>query len=707
MSESLVPYAQPRLSRKRLREWLEGNGPVPVQGIVPWACTQVPGITKAVLQAVLEGHPNLFACDEHGAWSAVVEEPKAVSVRPRPRPKRQASGPKRGGRSARGPSARSADPPKEPPSLDEIQFDNDRLVRLVIRLDPGRNEPPYESGSHYLVPLPQEEEMRKGGLDRLRHQIEESEEPVELFEIGPGGVALFRGTRPIVRVGAAGLTGRLHLLLGPASDDESRLRAKALRQTGSSQLLLPAPRGGSGAALVRSVVVEEERLSEGLVAAAAQPSPVRRADRAAAGKEINQWLHRLHLDASKLDEFRDWFIRRKVDFDQELIQQALERLVVLFSERPDRIFRIGLLILDETAPQPGFAAQFAKALARRSHDAEARAWAFDLLPAALEAFPADEELELATARLQSAECRVEEAASAYAHVTKLLEPGDWSEYLYCAGVSGDLRLTRRALAGFRERIEGIADVQELRRYQDALGHARDVAIVAGESPTDWSRKAIRLHLALDQDRQALSALETIRGSNPVRWEDKLDLASLLEEAGDARILEQGLRILSELVEQYWGSMSLPAQEQAIAQLRCLEGLLPGSGPSVAQQFEARISRPVAKVTTKSPDLPLRNRVVAIVGGRPVVRQRVEEQLRALGAMDVRQVAPSFEEHFSEAVLRPAVAGAHFALELTDCVKHDALMAIRNLQAKGLGFVHIPTQGGPSRVVRDLLARVSA
>ena len=706
MSKEIVRYKQKRLSRKRLRAWLAEQGPQPVAKILRWAVTQAPSMTSAELKELLASHPTFFKKGARGVWSSVEESPKAVYIRPRRKPPIRTKTRQPGATSARGPARRSPKPFRQPPSTEELQFERDQLVRIVVRDDVPVDAQPYESGGHFLIPLPQREKRSPKELEKLRDALQRVTAPVEFYDTPLGGIPLFRGTRKILQVRLVPEEGHVHLILGPAKNDEGRLVARALNgKRATLKLLPPGPAGTQATAIVEAMTVDEAPLTPELAKAAKQRSPTAKFDRTAAANEVNVWLQKLHLDADRWEEFRDWFISKKVEYDQELIQAVLARAINILVDRPDTVFRLAQLVLDDTVPQPGFAAQFVKALARQKHDPHAAEWALELLPTALDAFPFDSELRLAAARLSYAREELPKAIGLYAQSTADFEPDDWSDYLYATTMWGNTSSQRVSLSAFREQVERCETPDDLGRFLDALGYARDTALALTTDSGWWIWKQLRLHVALDQDEHAVKLLGVVSHEKSIGWEEQLEFASLLEELSDAHAISSGLTLLGELANRHWGRMSIPVRLQVVEQVRILEGLVESPGASIANALLDRVGHHLGVTPAPQGPPPLNGLVITIVGGRAPVRVRLEARLRTQGAADVRHVPPSFEEQFSEAILKAAVSGSHFVLEMTDCVKHDALVAIRNLQGRGYGFAHVPTQGGPSRAMRDLLARV--
>ena len=120
--------------------------------------------------------------------------------------------------------------------------------------------------------------------------------------------------------------------------------------------------------------------------------------------------------------------------------------------------------------------------------------------------------------------------------------------------------------------------------------------------------------------------------------------------------------------------------------------------------EAPDKLPKPSPTTVEPPNPLAGKIVALVGGHHRTRQRVNAELLALGASDVREVGPSSESQVDTRSVRDGVGKADIVVAMTDYTGHDATGILRNLLTAGATFQLVLTRFGPSRIVADVLAR---
>lgn len=74
-------------------------------------------------------------------------------------------------------------------------------------------------------------------------------------------------------------------------------------------------------------IADQEEIPALVRAAAAEPAAKHKFDRTVATQAVNVWMRRLCLDQGRWPEFRDWLLKRKPEYDQELILVILRDLL--------------------------------------------------------------------------------------------------------------------------------------------------------------------------------------------------------------------------------------------------------------------------------------------------------------------------------------------------------------------------------------------
>jgi hypothetical protein len=98
-------------------------------------------------------------------------------------------------------------------------------------------------------------------------------------------------------------------------------------------------------------------------------------------------------------------------------------------------------------------------------------------------------------------------------------------------------------------------------------------------------------------------------------------------------------------------------------------------------------------------------VVVLLRGRASTHERGEQQLRlAHRVAQVCAIPPSCGASIDRVSVRAKLVRANYVAEITDCIKHDELAIIRRLQGGELPCEHVPTEGGPARIIRELVDR---
>jgi len=712
MSRDVVPWQPRRLSRAQLREWLRERGPQPFEALLLQARLQVAEITEEELEEELVEHPALFQALGSGRWASAPERPRIVIFpsrrpvkrkKPTPPPVTKTAGAKR--RPAASPRGRAT---QSPPSTDPFFVEDGRLVSVIFRRDVDAVGQPYESGGHLLLPVPQDADVSDAVRDAIAAACRDADQ-VQVYERAAHGELIFRGQRQLLEASLTADGTRMQLVFAPDPSDEGRVRAlntSVVHLLGSGMtraLVVAAP---------REQIAEAEKIPPALQKIAALSPARRKADRVSALRRARELLLAARADGASWGVFRDWLIRKKPEYDRELLETILKLALDSGCEGVG-VFHLARLILGDREPlSQGFARSFCIALAA-THNADALAWASVLLPAASLDEDSGHELQLAAARIHLGRGDYKEACEAFSRVVAdptTRDDADWiAEFLLAAIEANDRRAMKRALKEIDAALVRCKSQSEMARYRDAMGFAIDIdEILNNARPLDRIEQLLQLLVAIDEPA-ALKECKIRTAGEEVKTSERLRLLSVMEDCEHPDVVTQVWVWLSGAAQDAMRQARADLIEEAIEQLMFLEEAVGDTGHSesseLRKQLAARQAR-VGKAATASTRRPrIQGKNILLVGGRAATRSHASQELLRLGANEVREIPPSWEQHVDESVVRAKARGADIVATLTDFMKHDASVIVGILHKAGFGFRPVRTAGGPSRIVRDILAAV--
>ncbi len=716
MAKNIVPYKRRRFSRAVLRKWLEMNGASAIEQVHIQATLQVPEITIEEVESDLREHPNLFHMTPEGRWEAAPK--RAFVVYPRKPPARRAEKiavtKRRGARVSKTKAAEKAPPRKKPkapppPSMDPFFVQDERLVSLVFRRDVQDSGQPYESGGHLLVPVPQDSDVSEAVREAIMAACREAGD-VQVYEGIEEGGWIFRGTRRLLQASETPDGTKIHLVFAFAPDDDGRQHALTLR-AGTSGLLPSGTTRALAVAAPRDAIATTERVPTGIKKLLALPPAPRKADRKSAYRRAKTLLQAAKGDPENdWPKFRDWLIQKKPEFDQELTESIL---TMALNTGCDAIgaFNLAKMILGDRNPKTtDFARTYCVALAStRKHDAIA--WAATLLPRARQPGVLDPDLSGATGRIEMERQNYQAACEAFDEViadpTTSDDPELIEDYMLAADECVTKKPKRRALEHLDDVVQRCGSATAVNEYRSALQFACDIEESFGARPVDRIEQILQLLVATDEE-DAIREYETRFAGEAVKPSEKLRALSVLEDCETPTAVAFLHSALSEVVRATLRQPSSNLISEAIAQLRYVEAAVGDEGHEGSDDFTAQLElrieqaglreKTVAAAERKSID----GKVVLLIGGRGPTRGRVTEELKRLGAADVREIPPSWEGHVNEDVIRSKAERSDVVATLTDFMKHDASNIVSELSKAGLEFLLVRTAGGPSKIVRDIL-----
>lgn len=289
------------------------------------------------------------------------------------------------------------------------------------------------------------------------------------------------------------------------------------------------------------------------------------------------------------------------------------------------------------------------------------------------------------------------------------------EYLFAAGAASDLVAGRDALEKFDQATGSCIAPSQLAELQPVVGRAIDVAVqfaMPGKA-VELLEQAILLLLDQRQEDKAIRLYETHAHPRKTafRATDRLRLLSTLTRCDTPDALRNVLHLFAEVLQAEWDAIKQPDREAAVSDVCEVEQLLGEPEQLWSQSLEQRLAAhrfaDKAGHTASAISSPLTGSVIVLLGGRASTRERAERQLKLEhGVVEVRSIPPSWEANFDRESVKAKLYRATYVAEITDCIKHDALQIIQSLKKGELSFVHVPTQGGPTRIVRDLVDRAT-
>jgi hypothetical protein len=709
MSKDLVSWEPRRLPRRQTKEWLEDKGPLAVEQILHQVSMWVSGITIDDVEQELVEHPRLFHLREDGLWEAAPAETYSIKPRTRPRLRPAQSKPDAGNKRKATSSKTEATAPCEPPSPEPFFVDDSgRLVSIILRRDVPADGQIHETGRLLVVPVPQEAEAGQNVRDAIMAACGGADE-VQVYERTLDSRHVYRGLRRIVQASMAPSGGRVSLVFGGAVDiDDGRLRSL------KSQKELVAFHSGSTLAMVlaspREAILGIVHIPEQLKRLITIAAPRQRFDRKSALKAATKRLLDLRLGQLTWEQFQDWLIKRKPEYDRELMEQVLTLALQSPGADPTAVMVLAQLVLDGPEPETQqLARAFAIALSK-INDRVVADWAARLLPKALEDATEDRELREAAALISCNRGDYETSCHWFEGIaedpTSPLSPESLTCYLLAAqDVRG--RSRRRIAQRALDQADRILDSREtpikLDAYRDALQWACELEGTLGAIAPRRIEQI--LHLLAEFDERAAMAEYQARCKD-AKIGDQLIFLSVLETCELPDILSQTYGILVDLVDRSLRQTQNDLIQDAINQLRIVEVVV-AEKADASRRFQTSLDARIAKISNgapirrSSPKQVLNGKIVTLVGGRKSTRSRVASMLIDEGA-SVREVPPNWEKRVDTGSVRSKVAGADLVATITDCVKHDASAILKNLR-HSLTFIPVQTAGGPSRIFRDITA----
>jgi hypothetical protein len=278
-----------------------------------------------------------------------------------------------------------------------------------------------------------------------------------------------------------------------------------------------------------------------------------------------------------------------------------------------------------------------------------------------------------------------------------LHDRDWTDYLLAAD-SASIDYQDRAFdVAIKKALAPLEDPRHDLIRVNLLGYTLNLASTIGTCPAGLISLGVGLFIARGDDESARNFYETWQKGMSLR--DRLDVLSTFENAEDPAILQWLLGVLQGVVSSAGRQPNIDLYQAAVSQLDLLE-ILTGE---VGHPFSAPLAEEIAQRRSQAripapPRLPLTGQRLTIIGGDPRGRDRLRQHFLGLGASEVRVVPPHWEGNVDERVIRSQVIEpATLAVLLTDRVGHQEQGILRNLKAR-----FVLTQGGPSRVTRELL-----
>jgi tetratricopeptide (TPR) repeat protein len=594
-----------------------------------------------------------------------------------------------------------------PASTDPFFVHEGHLVSVIFHRNVDAVGQPYESGGHLLLPIPQEAEATHDVRDAIAAACR-GVDRVHVYERVDNGRFIFRGLRQLIEASPTADGARIQLVFAPDVSDEARMSPL---NSGTVALLGPSLTRALIVAAPREQIAEAENVPESLQKIALLQPSRRKADRTLALKRARQLLLQARNDIAAWKPFRDWLIQKKPEFDLELLETIL-KLALDSGCESISVIHLGRLILGDDDPvTQGFARAFCVALAE-TRNADALAWASKLLPAASLDENADPELQLAAARIFHSRGEFKDACSAFERIVDdtSQDEAEWmAEYLWAAIDTNDRRAMKSALRKFDAALARCVRPSDMAHYQEAMGFAIDLEERLNSArPLDRIEQSLQLLVAINESR-ALKEYQVRTAGFEIKSSERLRFLSILEDCEDPRNVQEVWHLLSQVARETLRQPRIDLSQDAIDQLMLFEEAIGDSShvesKELRSQLEARQAR-VGSTPARSLDThTVRGKNILLVGGRTATRAHASQELLRLGASDVRQIPPSWEQHVDEAVVLSKARGADIVATLTDCMKHDAAVIVGNLYKAGLGFRPVKTSGGPSRIVRDILAAV--
>lgn len=681
MSE-MARYKPSRLSRARLREWLEECGPQPFATILERSRIEVSEIDEARLLAELEGHPALFTKLEHDRWGAT---PRAIYL-PKHRaawtPRRRSSGRRR--RPGPPQSYRRPAPPAPPESGFEIR--DGRLHAVVLPEDAT------VVGDRIVADLPLDEAEAAVPLGT---EIVADHPQVDVFQ-RVAGLTVYRGRRSAVGARTTE-PGRVRVVLGRAEDDRA------------PSLALPSSRvsSGPGSSLVPyrpgDLYFAElpETATDRSLALTPLPPPAPAAPNIMA--EFERRARAMRVGSIPWSEFEDWLLSvlKRFDIGQ---RERCAVTVAGFTKVPpgDRIPVVQHLV-DPVEASPAVATALVDELAEAlTGDGSLARWALPMVATMMSSDP-EGGLMVRGGRVCWNAGNLDEAFSCFVAALDAGQELESDDLVLC-GLSA-------AEVGRIDLVEDLAQ-KALRSCAGREPRSIDPILIetavhlitalssAGRGRPDWVAAILELRVARNEVNRALAELEgSLLFDERLNVHERLQAMMALDSCEKLSELQKVCDLAGFLLWESFAAMADRPLARSLELLEILESMagVPGkhsTGIRMARRpppDEASASVP----TDSSPDLA--GIKIAVVGGLEAARRRIGEQLTAWGAR-VRYVAPSWESKVSEEVVRNACKDADLVLEMTSAMKHDASEILNGLKSS-LGFERRRVWGGATSAVQ--------
>jgi hypothetical protein len=418
-------------------------------------------------------------------------------------------------------------------------------------------------------------------------------------------------------------------------------------------------------------------------------------------------LARVRDDPGRWTEFADWLAQQRPRLDAVTI----ERILLHASSLPidsDAVARLAVSILGHIPPVDAEYSRFFATVLSRPTDRAALDYASALLEVARPRFPDDQDLDLASARLNAGKSEWKAACRLFEHYVGALGPDDLALYLTAASYSRDPDHMSEAIRRLDSTVGSVNTLGELRRFTAALALGIELRHEVGE-PLDDPLEALLQQVISVDERAAYANFDTWVTQFSLRVESRLRLLTSFETLEDPGVVGNVLEHSYDVAREALAGASRERAHEAIGLVEFFERATATTAErSSVLRSDFRDKWPEDDSTVDAVSLPtFAGRVITVAGGAPGVRSRILESLAALDA-NIREIPPSWEERLDLDVVAKRTKGAHYVALLTDVVGHDMQSILRQVAGRpGQTFELVPTQGGPSRVIRELGQRILA
>jgi len=704
MNTDLQPWARHNIRKGRLRKALLEFGPSSAEALLNLARLDDPGASIESIESVLRGAPHKFYESSPGSWAAYPdEEVRVIYSRPYSGPYK-----KRAKHQERGPLRAYEGP--EPPSGGRYETHGDVLSSVIIMGDE------LASGRTPRLLL-EFKEPDASFRDAMQVAFEE-EASVRFFSKEADGT-VFLGTRLILDV-MGDASGRMSVVASPARDDARKAIAPSQEQ---ARLLLEArplsqlPVPVDGSVLVPFAPVTELKPDER--DSLSVPASPHKTDSAAVIQELRKIIIALKADSEAWSKVLPFLESWKARVDAETWERLLTMALNAKNAHALDLIEVLDLYLGE-APSPRFSSTVVQCLSKCS-DPEGKI--VDVVQEYAVLALDDEEMDysarLCIARVFFRAGRYDEAAPLY---SATILDGAWPQWDIVENAMEALILAERVsadtadafVARIDEKLVGdgqsmpasiggdvwlclMDSVELVCRYRPERVVERIGMIIQYFISSGTEEEAKKLYL---QYKDALKKYDT-----------RLEYLSLFESCEARPLVEWALEQVYADYKRNAHRLIPALVESTAAQLEIAERIVGREclyAADVKDDLAASSSR--ANVAPRN-DVPLLQRAgrtkVAVVGGSRIYRERMEAELRRMGAGKVVCVAPSFEKTIDQATLKEKLLDVELVVQVTGYMKHAEHYMIRNLKhSSDCFFDVVPVNGGVSRGVMEITARLS-